>query len=366
MRHTALLLVATTLASCPGTGRRPVMEGPAGHAKEAVVERLLVALPSVPLYEKQGGTGDEVATLHQGVLVAVDETSGSGWSHVTTMADVSISGWLRADALGCRLAAEQPILTSPKDQPGEHTPLGREGAMLRILSRQGDDVHVESAPEKIVWYETGGKNDPVLEHQDFTGYLAQGWVPASACIADHKPFYPRAPKDGDLFCIAKPTAINAAPGGLASQLPGKALAKTRWVSIAIQGAWVQGRTDGQIVVKGFVPIDAIGPSPLTNPLYKLVKHEMKDYEILGEQPLTDASGKILAVLAPGQDVKKIGEDVRGCEVKTPGPVEVHGFVPCHALRDLSTIPEAAIEYGVIDGGSPPPDRGPMPNPVPID
>jgi hypothetical protein len=361
-----LAAIAACAAGCPRTLPGPPARPAGGGSTGTEPVLLLVAAPETSLWSGAGGTGSRVAVVHQGVEVRVVESRKTGWTRVETKADVRVEGWVGPSELGCRLTRKAPLLDGPGHPSAPTDPVARVGAMVRIIGRDGGWLHVESAPEKLVWYETGGKHDPVLEHVEYTGYVVRGWIEAGTCSAEQKPFYPRAPDDGTLKSIEEESAVHAEPGGLASRLDGRALPGTRWVVMESEGIWTRGRTDGQIVVRGWIPTSVVGPRPLTNPLYKLVRHEVKDYEVLGSQDLEDAGGEPLTTLAAGQDVRKLGEDVRGCKVATPPPVVVEGFVPCDALRDLSTLPEAAIEYGIIDGGAMPPERGPQPNPLPAE
>ena len=165
--------------------------------------------------------------------------------------------------------------------------------------------------------------------------------------------------------VTQETAILSEPGGPTNQIPGKILAWTRWVSFAVEGTWNHGRTDGQVSVAGWLPITAVGPLPNTNPLNKLAEKKLKDYEVVAAAEILDSKGYPVATLPGGQEIVKLGEDVRGCRVRTTPPIEVEGWMDCKNVRNLSVLPEAAIEYGVIDGGSWPPDRGPHPNPLPV-
>lgn len=364
-RRACMLLLAAALCGCPATTPDPPPATGGDVATSPGAQRGIVARPEVSLWAKRGGTGAHVADVHQGVQVLIQEITEKGWSRVSTLGEVRVQGWVRSDSLGCRITEKTPLSTERGTPADASTPVARTGATVRVLEQNEGWMRVESAPERFTWYETGGKHDPVLEHVEFTGYVVQGWIPVTSCSPQQKPYYPRAPEDGTAAVLEKATFIHSEPGGLASQLPGKALPLTRWVILETDGLWTRGRTDGQVWVYGWVPTSAVAPPPLTNPLYKLVQHEMKDYEVLGDQVLTDEKGKTVTILEAGQDVSKVGQDLRGCQVKTPPPVVVKGFVPCENLRDLSTIPEAAIEFGVIDGGAAPPVRGPLPNPVPV-
>lgn len=356
-----LLLLTIFLASCPRTSAKPPEPPPVTHA--AGPSHLLVAVPETALWSKAGGTGGVRATLHQGVEVSIRETSG-GWSSILTSGKMNVEGWVRSTDLGCRVSSDTPLLVSPQES-ADGAPLARHGCMVRIISSEDDWLHVESAPEPFTYFEKGPSyKDPVIVHTKFAGFLVSGWIPGQSCTTDVKPFYPRAPKDGELQIIKEATTILHTPGGLSNQIQGKALPWTRWVTMEVDGTWIRGRTDGQVIVDGWVSVASIGAIPNTNPLNKLAEKKLKDYEVIAKTGIVDDKGRAITELPGGQEVIKLEEDVRGCRVKTTPPIEVEGWLPCASLRNLSVLPEAAIEYGIIDGGAWPPDRGPIPNPLP--
>jgi hypothetical protein len=363
MRHALTILACLVLTACPA--------GPADHAPEVPTggtepgpASLLVAAPETPLWSKAGGTGSSVATVHQGVAVTVEKTSGQ-WARVSTAEPFAVTGWARRNDLGCRAARDTHLLPEPAGSAGG--PMARTGCMLRILEIDGGWLHVESAPEPFTHFEKGPSyKDPVIVHTEFSGFIAEGWIPGDACATDVKAFYPRAPKDGQLGILDTDTSVLRKPGGISNRIPGKALPYTRWVTMAVEGTWVKGRTDGQVVVHGYVPLTSVAPLPNTNPLNKLAEKKLKDYEVIATTAIKNAKGQEITTLPGGQEVDKIDEGVLGCRIKSAPPVIVEGWIPCTSLRNLSVLPEAAIEYGIIDGGAWPPDRGPQPNPIPTD
>lgn len=361
MRKTVLLL-GLFLTACPRGGVVGHPDQPLAGV-EGGPTRLLVAAPQTPLWSKSGGLGTTTATLHQGVPVIIEQSSDA-WILARTEDPMSVSGWARARDLGCRVRSDTPLLGSP-GEIAENAPLARAGCTLRVIGGSGGWLEVETAPEPFTYFEKGPSHkDPVLTHTEFTGFIVEGWIPSKSCTTDVKPFYPRAPKDGELMILKEASAVLHTPGGLSNQIPGKALTWTRWVSIEIDGTWVRGRTDGQVVVEGWVPLTSVGALPNTNPLNKLAEKKLRDFEVIASTVIKDDKGHAITTLPGGQEVDKLEEDVRGCRVRTVPPVVVEGWVSCDELRNLSVLPEAAIEYGIIDGGSWPPDRGPFPNPLP--
>ncbi len=313
-----------------------------------------------------GGQGSVVAMLHQGTAVAVLDGGGGKWVRVRTAEPFAIEGEVRASDLGCRLTSELPLRTSPDASQTDGVALGMRGCMVSVLDSKEGWLRVETAPEPFTWYEAGpGEGDPVVSHTVHGGYVVEGWVPTDRCSASEKPFYPKSPKDGSLVMIGGDgTRLNGAPGGTASQLPGKALPWTRWVATGTDGPWSHGRTDGQVVVWGWVQTSVLAPLPNTNPLNKLAERKVKDHEVVGPSPVEDGDGAEIVLLPVGTEVLLLAEDSRGCKVRSLPPIEVEGWMPCDDLRDVSTMPEAAIDYGLLDGGAPPPERGPIPNPTP--
>ena len=363
MRHTLTALACLALAACPAGPADPPPEVPTGGT-DAGPASLLVAAPETPLWSRAGGTGSSIATVHQGVVASIRETSGN-WARVSTVEPFEVTGWARRSDLGCRVTQDTPLLPEPSGSSGG--PLARTGCLVRILEIADGWLHVESAPEPFTHFEKGPSyKDPVIVHTEFAGFIARGWIPQPACAADVKAFYPRAPKDGQLGIISTDSPVLRKPGGISNKIPGKALPFTRWVTMAVEGTWVKGRTDGQVVVHGWVPLTSVAELPNTNPLNKLAEKKLKDFEVIASTVLKNAKGQELTTLPGGQEVDKIEEGVLGCKVTSTPPVIVEGWIPCTSLRNLSVLPEAAIEYGIIDGGAWPPDRGPQPNPVPVD
>jgi hypothetical protein len=358
-----LSLPLAMLAGCPGpAATAPPTVPDAGDGETA--GSMIVAAPETTLWSWSGGTGQVRATVHQGVRVTVMDEEG-GWVRIATSGKIRVEGWARSDDLGCRVASETPLEDGPDGRDAGGAPVARPGCTVRVLARSGGWLHVETAPEPFTYYEKGsGTKEPVVTHTEFAGFIAEGWIPAGACLVNVGPFFPHAPGDGELQVIKEPGPVLSSPGGLSNQIPGKALRWTRWVTMEVDGTWIRGRTDGQVVVEGWVPVTAVGPLPNTNPLNKLAEKKLKDFEVIAATGIKDSKGHEIATLPGGQEISKIDEDVRGCQVRTTPPVEVVGWVDCKSLRSLSVLPEAAIEYGVIDGGAWPPDRGPLPNPLP--
>ncbi len=363
MRRALTALACLALTACPAGPAVPPPDVPAGGTDPGP-SILLVAAPETPLWSKAGGTGSSIATVHQGIAATILETSGA-WVRIATIEPFEVAGWARGSDMGCRVVEDAPLLPEPSGSAGG--PIARAGCMLRILEVSDGWLRVESAPEPFTHYEKGPSyKDPVIVHTEFSGFIVQGWIRQDACSADVKAFYPRSPKDGTLGIISTESAVLRKPGGISNQIPGKALAYTRWVTTSVEGTWIEGRTDGQVVVHGWVPLTSVAALPNTNPLNKLAEKKLKDFEVIASTAIKDAKGQEITTLPGGQEVDKVDEGVLGCKVRSTPPVIVEGWIPCTSLRNLSVLPEAAIEYGIIDGGAWPPDRGPQPNPVPTD
>ncbi|MBW2261146.1 MAG: hypothetical protein JRG91_04165 [Deltaproteobacteria bacterium] len=363
MRRAFTALACLVLTACPAGPAEPPPDVPAAGT-DSGPSSLLVAAPEALLWSKAGGAGRSVATVHQGVTASIKETSGS-WALISTQSPFEVTGWVRRSDLGCRVVEDTHLLPEPGGSAGG--PLARAACMLRILEISDDWLHVESAPEPFTHYEKGPSyKDPVIVHTEFAGFIARGWIPSGECSTDVKAFYPRAPKDGELGIISTASPVLRQPGGISNQIPGKALPFTRWVTTTVDGTWVKGRTDGQVVVHGWVPITSVAALPNTNPLNKLAEKKLRDFEVIASTGIKNGKGQTITTLPGGQEVDKIDEGALGCKIKTMPPVIVEGWIPCTSLRNLSVLPEAAIEYGIIDGGTWPPDRGPQPNPLSLD
>jgi hypothetical protein len=312
--------------------------------------------------------GKPVGTLEQGLEVVLTGKKKGKLLQVRTLKPFEVTGWIRADTLGCRMERDTELREKPKEDsalPGD--PILRKGAMVRILKQKSGWLQVESAPYPIrVFNFEPGKDAEMTSEIVYTGYVLTGWIQADACSVEEKAYYDSTPDEGTLSSFkdagslyGQRPATDADDPDEKTKLPGEAMKHARWVELEADGQWSRGYVDGPVRIEGWVDREGLGPLPNTNPLNVIFMKQLKDYEIIvTTELLAGPKKKVLASLPGGTEVYKLGVDYEGCIVKTPPPISVEGLVDCGHLRNLGYLPEKVIDETKKQPQVTFPERGP--------
>jgi hypothetical protein len=335
-------------------------------AKAPAPAPALVAGASAPLWSQAKAKGQPLATLEQGVRVIPTGSVKGALLRVSTKQPFEVAGWVKKADLGCRISADTPLADKPKTDEGlPGDPVLRKGAMVKVLKTKGEWTLVESAPYPVrIFKLPEEKKGETTSEIVYTGYIVEGWIPASACSPDEGAYYDTTPDEGELGSLEEETLVfpqKPGPGESPEKLqalPGKALALCRWVELEPSEGWSRGYVDGPVKISGWVEKKTIGPLPNTNPLNMIFMKQLKDYEIVAEADLVTPDGKLITELPGGTDVFKVGVDYEGCIVRTSPPIVVEGLVDCKSLRNLATLAEKAIDDTTKQPQVTFPERGP--------
>ncbi|MBI2896999.1 MAG: hypothetical protein HYY06_25810 [Deltaproteobacteria bacterium] len=298
----------------------------------ALLLTLLVVVDATPVTAGRGGR--PIATLSAGVeLVERGETRG-GWAPVAIDGDVTLAGFVRSDRLGCRAGSSvelQPIGREPS------IPVRlRRGAMLRRLRERGDLLEVATVGPLVL----------------------KGAIPTTACVVPGEPYFDETPREGDLRLLSQEAALHDAPAGQGTRV--RLPAGTRFLVRETREGWAGGRTDGPVIVEGWIPTGAIGGPPEGSPLDILTRPLDHTHEVLATARLESRGprgrpGPVEVRGGAGVDVlETVDARVR---VRTVGPVAVEGWLPAEMVREVTTS-EESIDLPRGAAKRTPPRRGP--------
>jgi hypothetical protein len=277
-------------------------------------------------------TGRPVATAAAGVVLEERGAARGASVPVTLDGAVDLAGFVRKDRTGCRATADVEL--APLRAGGLPATL-RRGAMLRPLRTRGDLLEVETVGAIVL----------------------RGTIPARACAAPGTPHADETPAEGDLVLLARDTELRDGPDGpVKLRVP----AGTRFNARERHEGWAGGRTDGPVVVAGWVRAADLGGPPVGSPIDVLARPLGHSHEILAPAEVFAArTARRASALRFGGgapvDVVQSGEG--RIKVRTVGPIVAEGWVDAVMVREVTTAEESiALPAGATRRT--PPRRGP--------
>lgn len=277
-------------------------------------------------------TGRPVATVAAGVVLEERGTARGASVPVTLAGPVELAGFVRKDRTGCRATAAVEL--TPLGPGGLPATL-RQGAMVRPLRTRGELLEVETAGAIVL----------------------RGTIPARACAVPGTPYADETPAEGDLVLLARDTELRDGPDGpLKVRIP----AGTRFNARERHEGWVGGRTDGPVVVTGWVRAADLGAPPVGSPIDVLGRPLGHSHEVLAPaQVFTARTARRAAALRFGGgapvDVVETGEG--RVKVRTVGAIVAEGWVEAVMIREVTTSEDSiALPAGATRRT--PPRRGP--------
>ena len=244
---------------------------------------------------------------------------------------VELSGFVRKDRTGCRATADVELTPLRSGPPAKV----RRGAMLRPRRTRGELLEVETVGEIVL----------------------RGTIPARACVAPGTPRADETPAEGDLALLARDADLRDGPDGpVVLRIP----AGTRFNARERREGWVGGRTDGAVVVSGWLRAEDLGGPPVGSPIDVLARPLGHSHEILAPAdvfPSRTARRPTKVRLGGGAPVDVVESGEGRVKVRTVGTQVAEGWVDATLVREVTTSEESiALPAGTTRRT--PPRRGP--------
>lgn len=304
-----------------------------------ILAAVLVALGGASIHARAGGPA--VVQAQPGAALEPTGPARGGWVPVKAVDGVVVDGWVRAASLGCRMTKDVDL--------GPAVTL-RRGALVHLETKRGKTRAIAEGPPRV-----------------------EGELPAdaaSACTPDGPRYWDRTPDAGDLRTLRIETPVRAAPDS--DDVVATAPDGARFVVLEVVGDDARGFLDGPIVLRGWVPVAAIGAPPEGSPLDILTRPLGHTHEILDETGLYAAPGPAGSTQAPrrarpkarvagGAPVSILETRDDWTKIRTLGSLVAEGWVPSAFVREV-TVSEDAIRIERVQRRHDPPARGPRPAP----
>jgi hypothetical protein len=295
---------------------------------------VLVAVAGATVHARVGGPA--VLTVEPGTALEDTGPARGGWVPVRATGTVDVRGFIKTASLGCRMTKDVTI--------GDVTL--RRGAIVRLETKRGKTRAVALGPPAVA--------------------VEIGADEAASCAPDGPAYWDRAPTEGDLRTLRIETLVRPAPDG--EDAVATAPDASRFVVLQVVGDDARGYVDGPIVVRGWVPVAAIGPPPEGSPLDILTRPLGHTHEVLDATDLWGAPGAPTSTEGPrrarpkarlvgGAPVAIVETREGWLQVRTIGALVVQGWVPATFVREV-TISEEAIRLERGARRHDPPARGP--------
>jgi hypothetical protein len=277
-------------------------------------------------------SGTPAATVAAGVVLEERGPARGPNVPVTLDGAVTLAGFVRKDRTGCRATADLEL--APLRAGGIPAKL-RRGAMLRPLRTRGELLEVETAGPIVL----------------------RGTISAGSCVAPGRPYADQTPGEGDLVLLARDAELRDGPdGAVRLRLP----AGTRFNARERHEGWVGGRTDGPVVVNGWVRAEELGGPPVGSPIDVLARPLDHTHEILATADVyaSRMARRPTALRLGGGARVVVTETQEGrLEVRTIGPIVAEGWVDAVMVREVTTN-EESIALPANAARRTPPRRGP--------